>query len=78
MGDAAKAKRREQLKRWAGSCTDREPAVPRRRWRGDAEHGEESEAVNNEQPRDQCVGGDGSDTNIREASEPGSHLLKRR
>uniref|UniRef100_A0A667XR96 Protein phosphatase 1, regulatory subunit 12C n=1 Tax=Myripristis murdjan TaxID=586833 RepID=A0A667XR96_9TELE len=78
MGDAAKAKRREQLKRWAGSCTDREPAVPRRRWRGDAEDGEESEAVNNEQPRDQCVGGDGSDTNSREASEPSSHLLKRR
>uniref|UniRef100_A0A3B3S6F2 Protein phosphatase 1, regulatory subunit 12C n=1 Tax=Paramormyrops kingsleyae TaxID=1676925 RepID=A0A3B3S6F2_9TELE len=36
MADAAKSKRREQLKRWAGSMTDREPAVPRRRWRGDA------------------------------------------
>ncbi|XP_048842860.1 protein phosphatase 1 regulatory subunit 12C [Brienomyrus brachyistius] len=36
MADAAKSKRREQLKRWAGSMTDREPAVPRQRWRGDA------------------------------------------
>ncbi|KAL2087294.1 hypothetical protein ACEWY4_018353 [Coilia grayii] len=35
MGDVAKAKRREQLKRWSGSSTDREPAVPRQRWRGD-------------------------------------------
>ncbi|XP_047222087.1 protein phosphatase 1 regulatory subunit 12C isoform X2 [Girardinichthys multiradiatus] len=37
MGDTAKTKRREQLKRWAGSCTDRTSDVPRRRWRGDAE-----------------------------------------
>ncbi|MEQ2281355.1 hypothetical protein AMECASPLE_029429 [Ameca splendens] len=37
MGDTAKAKRREQLKGWAGSCTDRTSDVPRRRWRGDAE-----------------------------------------
>ncbi|XP_052455282.1 protein phosphatase 1 regulatory subunit 12C [Carassius gibelio] len=35
MGDAAVAKRREQLTRWLGSSTDREPAVPRSRWRGD-------------------------------------------
>ncbi|KAG9350247.1 hypothetical protein JZ751_026601 [Albula glossodonta] len=34
MADAAKAKRREQLKRWAGSSTDKQPAVPRQRWRG--------------------------------------------
>uniref|UniRef100_A0A672MAU2 Protein phosphatase 1 regulatory subunit 12C-like n=1 Tax=Sinocyclocheilus grahami TaxID=75366 RepID=A0A672MAU2_SINGR len=34
MGDAAVAKRREQLTRWSGSSTDREPAVPRSRWRG--------------------------------------------
>ncbi|KAJ3614084.1 hypothetical protein NHX12_017661, partial [Muraenolepis orangiensis] len=47
MGDSAKAKRREQLKRWAGSCTDKEPAVPMRRWRGSVE----SEAVNNDQRR---------------------------
>uniref|UniRef100_A0A674DTF3 Protein phosphatase 1 regulatory subunit 12A n=1 Tax=Salmo trutta TaxID=8032 RepID=A0A674DTF3_SALTR len=33
MGDTAKDKRQEQLKRWSGSSTDREPAVPRRRWR---------------------------------------------
>ncbi|KAK1798922.1 hypothetical protein P4O66_007193 [Electrophorus voltai] len=37
MGDAAKSQRREQLKRWYGSCTDKEPAVPRRRWRGDGD-----------------------------------------
>uniref|UniRef100_A0A8C7P5U0 cGMP-dependent protein kinase interacting domain-containing protein n=1 Tax=Oncorhynchus mykiss TaxID=8022 RepID=A0A8C7P5U0_ONCMY len=37
MGDTAKDKRQEQLKRWSGSSTDREPAVPRRRWRGDVE-----------------------------------------
>lgn len=39
MGDSAKAKRREQLKRWDGSYTDKAPAVARRRWRGDAENG---------------------------------------
>uniref|UniRef100_A0A672YKQ2 Protein phosphatase 1 regulatory subunit 12C-like n=1 Tax=Sphaeramia orbicularis TaxID=375764 RepID=A0A672YKQ2_9TELE len=39
MGDSARTKRREQLKRWAGSCTDRASAVPRRRWRGDAADG---------------------------------------
>lgn len=35
MGDAAVAKRREQLTRWLGSSTDREPAVPRSRWSGE-------------------------------------------
>uniref|UniRef100_A0A673HI56 Protein phosphatase 1 regulatory subunit 12C-like n=1 Tax=Sinocyclocheilus rhinocerous TaxID=307959 RepID=A0A673HI56_9TELE len=35
MGDAAVTKRREQLTRWSGSSTDREPAVPRSRWRGE-------------------------------------------
>ncbi|KAM4751405.1 protein phosphatase 1 regulatory subunit 12C [Anableps anableps] len=45
MGDTAKTKRREQLKRWAGSCTDRASDVPRRRWRGDAGEAEgEAEA----------------------------------
>ncbi|XP_071396241.1 protein phosphatase 1 regulatory subunit 12C [Centroberyx affinis] len=78
MGDSAKAKRREQLKRWAGSCTDREPAVPRRRWRGDAEDGGETEAVNNDQPGDQTVGGDGNETTALETPGPDSHLLKRR
>ncbi|KAM4595378.1 protein phosphatase 1 regulatory subunit 12C isoform 2-T2 [Fundulus diaphanus] len=36
MGDTAQTKRREQLKRWAGSSTDKASDVPRRRWRGDA------------------------------------------
>lgn len=39
MGDAAVAKRREQLTRWSGSSTDREPAVPRSRWRGETNTG---------------------------------------
>ncbi|KAK7144534.1 hypothetical protein R3I94_010833 [Phoxinus phoxinus] len=39
MGDAAVAKRREQLTRWSGSSTDREPAVPRSRWRGETSTG---------------------------------------
>ncbi|XP_030637932.1 protein phosphatase 1 regulatory subunit 12C [Chanos chanos] len=46
MGDAAKAKRREQLKRWYGSSTDREPDVPRQRWRGDVDEAVEPEAEN--------------------------------
>ncbi|KAJ8002032.1 hypothetical protein DPEC_G00175590 [Dallia pectoralis] len=54
MGDTAKDKRREQLKRWSGSSTDREPAVPRRRWRGDAEPAVDSEAVNNAVSNDHC------------------------
>ncbi|XP_029948946.1 protein phosphatase 1 regulatory subunit 12C isoform X2 [Salarias fasciatus] len=33
MGDSARTKRREQLKRWTGSCTDRASDVPRRRKR---------------------------------------------
>uniref|UniRef100_A0A3P9N6I0 Protein phosphatase 1, regulatory subunit 12C n=1 Tax=Poecilia reticulata TaxID=8081 RepID=A0A3P9N6I0_POERE len=36
MGDTAKTKRQEQLKRWAVSSTNRASDVPRRRWRGDA------------------------------------------
>ncbi|KAL1006023.1 hypothetical protein UPYG_G00066900 [Umbra pygmaea] len=47
MGDTAKDKRLEQLKRWSGSITDKEPAVPKRRWRGDVEDAADSEAVNN-------------------------------
>lgn len=39
MGDSARIKRREQLKRWDGSCTDRASALARRRWRSDAENG---------------------------------------
>ncbi|XP_066520456.1 protein phosphatase 1 regulatory subunit 12C-like [Hoplias malabaricus] len=39
MSDAARAQRREQMKRWSGSITDREPAE-RRRWPGEEEDGE--------------------------------------
>ncbi|KAF7711225.1 protein phosphatase 1 regulatory subunit 12C [Silurus meridionalis] len=39
MGDAAKVERREQLKRWSGSSTDRQPAAARRRWRDEEEDG---------------------------------------
>ncbi|XP_053274582.1 protein phosphatase 1 regulatory subunit 12C isoform X1 [Pleuronectes platessa] len=54
MGDSARTKRREQLKRWSGSCTDKASAVPRRRWRGDAEEGAgEPEAELNDPPREQ-------------------------
>ncbi|NP_001133423.1 phosphatase 1 regulatory subunit 12C [Salmo salar] len=75
MGDTAKDKRQEQLKRWSGSSTDREPAVPRRRWRGDVEDAGCSEAVNNavSNDRSQDVGGSGSTT-----GEANSLLLKRR
>lgn len=40
MGDSARTKRREQLRRWDGSCTDLASAVARRRWRSDAENGQ--------------------------------------
>ncbi|XP_071246691.1 protein phosphatase 1 regulatory subunit 12C-like isoform X2 [Salvelinus alpinus] len=75
MGDTAKDKRQEQLKRWSGSSTDREPAVPRRRWRGDVEDAGCSEAVNNAVSKDhsQDVEGSGSTT-----GEANSLLLKRR
>uniref|UniRef100_A0A673ZRC3 Protein phosphatase 1, regulatory subunit 12C n=1 Tax=Salmo trutta TaxID=8032 RepID=A0A673ZRC3_SALTR len=75
MGDTAKDKRQEQLKRWSGSSTDREPAVPRRRWRGDVEDAGCSEAVNNAVSNDhsQDVEGSGSTT-----GEANSLLLKRR
>ncbi|XP_058496969.1 protein phosphatase 1 regulatory subunit 12C isoform X2 [Solea solea] len=66
MGDSARTKRREQLKRWAGSCTDKASAVPRRRWPGDAEDCE-GELV--EPPREQAV---------TAVSDEVSPLLKRR
>ncbi|XP_060774910.1 protein phosphatase 1 regulatory subunit 12C [Neoarius graeffei] len=44
MGDAAKVQRREQLKRWNGSSTDRQPAAPRRRWRDEEEDNREDGA----------------------------------
>nr|XP_061792376.1 protein phosphatase 1 regulatory subunit 12C-like [Nerophis lumbriciformis] len=70
MGDSARTKRREQLKRWAGSCTDKASALPRRRWRGDvAERGtEEPEAELQEPPCDEPVSG----------GDESSPLLKRR
>ncbi|XP_068177494.1 protein phosphatase 1 regulatory subunit 12C [Antennarius striatus] len=43
MGDSARAKRREQLKRWAGSCTDRASGAARRR-RGVADRSPEPDA----------------------------------
>ncbi|XP_038570376.1 protein phosphatase 1 regulatory subunit 12C isoform X1 [Micropterus salmoides] len=70
MGDSAKTKRREQLKRWAESCTNKTSAVPRRRWRGDAENGAgEPEAELCDRSRDQLV------SVVRDETSP---LLKRR
>ncbi|XP_041641814.1 protein phosphatase 1 regulatory subunit 12C isoform X2 [Cheilinus undulatus] len=71
MGDSARSKRREQLERWAESCTNKASAVPRRRWRGDAENGagDSEDAELSDPPRDQPVSVD------RDESSP---LLKRR
>lgn len=68
MGDSARTKRREQLKRWAGSCTDKASALPRRR--GDAlERGsEEPEADLQDPPTEQPI--------LR--GDESSPLLKRR
>lgn len=56
MGDSARTKRREQLKRWDGSCTDNASALARRRWRGDAENGAgEPQAELSDSLRDQLV-----------------------
>ncbi|XP_015231357.1 PREDICTED: protein phosphatase 1 regulatory subunit 12C isoform X2 [Cyprinodon variegatus] len=65
MGDTAKTKRREQLKRWAGSSTDRASDVPRRRWRGDAGEaaGEAEAELSGDPPGEQqpeAAGRDGS------------------
>ncbi|XP_051939820.1 protein phosphatase 1 regulatory subunit 12C isoform X3 [Hippocampus zosterae] len=70
MGDSARTKRWEQLKRWAGSCTDKASALPRRRWRGDAlERGsEEPEADLQDPPTGQPI--------LR--GDESSPLLKRR
>lgn len=70
MGDSARTKRREQLKRWAGSSTDRAPAAARRRWRLAVENGSaEAEAVLGHTLRDP------SGSVSREETSP---LLKRR
>uniref|UniRef100_A0A1A8HHP2 Protein phosphatase 1, regulatory subunit 12C n=1 Tax=Nothobranchius korthausae TaxID=1143690 RepID=A0A1A8HHP2_9TELE len=69
MGDTAKAKRREQLKRWNGSSTDKASDVPRRRRRGDAAHGAgEAEAEQSDPPGEQpeSAGGDGSSPNLKQ------------
>lgn len=63
MGDA-RTKRREQLKRWAGSSTDRASDVPRLRLRrrGDAGNGEgEPEAELDDPPKDQPLSGGGDE-----------------
>lgn len=72
MGDSARTKRREQLKRWAGSCTDKASAVPRRRWRGHSEEGAplDPEAKHCELPTTEPESGGGG--------EQISPLLKRR
>ncbi|CAJ1053082.1 protein phosphatase 1 regulatory subunit 12C isoform X2 [Xyrichtys novacula] len=71
MGDSARTKRREQLKRWAESCTNKASAVPRRRWRGDAEEGEgePEDAEHSDPPRNEPVSTD------RDVTSP---FLKRR
>ncbi|KAF7225357.1 transcript variant X3 [Nothobranchius furzeri] len=69
MGDTAKAKRREQLKRWTGSSTDKASDVPRRRRRVDAAHGAgEAEAEQSDPPGEQpeSAGGDGSSPNLKQ------------
>ncbi|XP_074483440.1 protein phosphatase 1 regulatory subunit 12C isoform X3 [Sebastes fasciatus] len=69
MGDSARTKRREQLKRWASSGTNKASAVPRRRWGGDAEneHGAGEPEAEGSDPPPVCGG--------REEISP---LLKRR
>lgn len=70
MGDSARTRRREQLKRWDGSCTDNASALARRSWRGDAENGSgEPEAELSYPLRDQPVSAGRDET---------SPLLKRR
>lgn len=70
MGDSARTKRREQLKRWSGSCTDRAPAVARRRWRSGVENQSgEAEAERSDTLRDPAVSA---------SREEASPLLKRR
>ncbi|XP_063333032.1 protein phosphatase 1 regulatory subunit 12C isoform X2 [Pelmatolapia mariae] len=61
MGDA-RTKRREQLKRWAGSSTDRASDVPRLRRRGDVGNGGgEPEAELDDPPKDQPLPGGGDE-----------------
>lgn len=70
MGDSARTKRREQLKRWSGSCTDRAPAEVHRRWRSGVEKDSgEAEAELGDTLRDPSVSASRDET---------SPLLKRR
>lgn len=70
MGDSARTKRREQLKRWSGSSTDRAPAVARRRWRGAVEDPPgEAEAL---------LGHTATDPSVSASTHGTSPLLKRR
>lgn len=63
MGDSARIKRREQLKRWDGSCTDRASAVARRRWRSDVENGPgDPEAELGEPIKEHSGSGSGEET----------------
>lgn len=70
MGDSARKKRREQLKRWAGSSTDRTPAAARRRWRLQAENGPGEEEAEPGSAR--------RDPPVSEGREETGPLLKRR
>ncbi|KAK1885631.1 Protein phosphatase 1 regulatory subunit 12C [Dissostichus eleginoides] len=58
MGDSARSKRREQLKRWASSCTNKASDVPRRRWHGAVD----PEAEPSEPPREPPVCGGRDET----------------
>lgn len=70
MGDSARTKRREQLKRWSGSSTDRAPAEVHRRWRSGVENDSgEAEAELGDTLRDPSVSASRDET---------SPLLKRR
>lgn len=70
MADSARTKRREQLKRWSGSSTDRAPAEVHQRWRrGGHNDSGEAEAELGDTLRDPSVSGS------REETSP---LLKRR
>lgn len=76
MGDSARTKRREQLKRWAGSSTDRAPAAARRRWRIAVENGSaEAEA---EAEAEAVLGNTLRDPSVSVSREETSPLLKRR
>ncbi|XP_069047892.1 protein phosphatase 1 regulatory subunit 12C [Lepisosteus oculatus] len=71
MADAAKAKRREQLKRWAGSSTDREPIVPRRRRRGGSGEAGDPQAAGPGAPVDGPAGKESGKAAAGERETPG-------